>query len=134
MIRRRHGEVELTDRGWSPAQRIEEDQDENERDPEVRERSGEHPVEEDDAVDEAASFGRHGDTERQADQDREGNGCDDELQRGRQALLDIGEDGLGGPPRGPEVTMSDPRQILRVLDHERTIEPEALVHLLDTLG
>jgi hypothetical protein len=114
-------------------QRVEEDEDQQQPDPEIGKRPGEHAVDEDQAVGDAAAVHGDGDAERNADQHREQDRADDELQRRGQALLDIEQDRLRGSPRHAEIAGQDALQVVRVLRDERLVEPELATDLGDAL-
>ena len=68
------------------------------------------------------------DPERDAGDEREERGRDDELERPRQALEDVGGHGIAALERAPQVPPHQVTQVGRVLRAQRPVEAELVAH------
>ena len=111
----------------------EKHEDQDQAEPEVGDRAGQHAVAEQHLVGDAAALDCGVDADRDAERDREQSRAEHQLERRRQALLDVLEHALRGPPRAPEIALHDVTDVDQILLVERAIEAEIAAHLLDPL-
>ena len=133
---RRHVEdrVELPDRTRDPVEHREEEVDQDEAEPEIGNRPGEHAIAEQQPVEDALAPHRRPDADRNPDHHRPDAGQDDQFQRRRQTLRDIREHALRCPPGGAEIAVRHPVHVNEVLLEQRAIEPQVVTYLGDPVG
>ncbi len=86
-----------------------------------------------DVVGGAAAEMRRDDAERQAEHDHQHAGDEDQLERGRQELGDVGGHRTVGVERTAEIAVEDVADEVAVLHRQRLVEVPRLAHRLDLL-
>ena len=126
--------LELPERCGRDAQQRVEDEDEDQAEPEVRNRAGEEAVAHGETSDDPlATAERAEHAQWDPDQERAHEPEHEQLERGGKAIEDVLDDRASADERVPEIALKEVLQVEPVLGEDRVVEPEALLDLPDAL-